>query len=643
MQLKIKSRYFNTVGSKEGWTPSTFVSSRNNRSKDGNGDHIKRPEDFMDEEDLADAAELQRLQTQDSFASLGRTVDESIDLLYSSSTNLKNDRVGNKLLYRMGWRDGQGIGPKVFRKARLNEDANGDVNETASHYFAPEDTQMVTFNSKNDTKGLGFRNDELSLNAITPTDDNELFAGNLISNKNISKKAKTKPYPVGGFGIGILNQSGSDEEDPYEIGPRISYNKTVTSNSRKKSKQKQNNIHPSANPLVAKAPMFQSKKGNARSSQIRSRCHDGQPPVDGFKLADLYEARPLAENIPLPRVPPAWRPSKITTKENQSYVLGPMQPAQGGSLHDPKTRAAALGETALPGKSVFDYISSGNRDRIADVSQKSDLPAGLGQLPNLSNRRTGNLESRKDLSAYYVTKEVAVGALHRSMLRGMPYSDDIEKLKRYRSFLQSSAGLISDTNGLPSELQKSTVQNEHQEFAQTAKVFQPISSMMATRFTSSSAMPEKSVDQLQLEPMSSERPSLDSNADSAEAAAKSGMYGTMTRSTLDFYPTRLVCKRFGVQQPIHVQNEVEYENNQGKFSSRANAKSQLAPMTAGRGEKKENDTTVMAAQTFSSKDNGVEKYPESREAALNLEMNAALESERAGDELFNSIFGTDDI
>lgn len=42
--------YFNTVGSKEGWTPSTFISSRNAKHKGVE----KTVLDFMDEEDLAD-------------------------------------------------------------------------------------------------------------------------------------------------------------------------------------------------------------------------------------------------------------------------------------------------------------------------------------------------------------------------------------------------------------------------------------------------------------------------------------------------------------------------------------------------------------------------------------------------------------
>ncbi|VDM27646.1 unnamed protein product [Hydatigera taeniaeformis] len=39
--------YFNTVGSKEGFRPQSFTSSRRNRSQNA-------PEDFMDEEDLGE-------------------------------------------------------------------------------------------------------------------------------------------------------------------------------------------------------------------------------------------------------------------------------------------------------------------------------------------------------------------------------------------------------------------------------------------------------------------------------------------------------------------------------------------------------------------------------------------------------------
>jgi G patch domain-containing protein 1 len=89
--------YFNTVGSKEGlrlmhrifillaytvtgWTPSTFVSSRSDRAKQKKA----RPEDFMDEEDLAELAENRKLVdtteemdlTGGTSAERGRQVDD---------------------------------------------------------------------------------------------------------------------------------------------------------------------------------------------------------------------------------------------------------------------------------------------------------------------------------------------------------------------------------------------------------------------------------------------------------------------------------------------------------------------------------------------------------------------------------------
>ena len=64
--------YFNTVGSKEGWTPSSFKSSRTNRYEKGETS-VARPEDFMDDEDFADHGIAPRnLKPVNTFESNGR-------------------------------------------------------------------------------------------------------------------------------------------------------------------------------------------------------------------------------------------------------------------------------------------------------------------------------------------------------------------------------------------------------------------------------------------------------------------------------------------------------------------------------------------------------------------------------------------
>ena len=93
---------------------------------------------------------------------------------------------------------------------------------------------------------------------------------------------------------------------------------------------------------------------------------------------------------------------------------------------------------------------------------------------------------------------------------------------------------------------------EMQEFARAAQVFKPVSGLMASRFTSSkSSLPTKasgdgsaSTEELLTKPRSKPE-------DPADAAAKMGMFGPMTRSIFNFYPSRLLCKRFNVSMPEH--------------------------------------------------------------------------------------------
>ena len=55
-----------------GWTPSTFVSSRSDRAKK----KAARPEDFMDEEDLAEMRENQKLVDEHEEMDFGGTAAE---------------------------------------------------------------------------------------------------------------------------------------------------------------------------------------------------------------------------------------------------------------------------------------------------------------------------------------------------------------------------------------------------------------------------------------------------------------------------------------------------------------------------------------------------------------------------------------
>ncbi len=141
--------YFNTVGSEAGWTPSSFRSSRKDKhaGSQAAAPIPSRPEDFMDEEDLQDRKAAQNHHHQSRFrtsGTLGRldrrpphyrpqqAAPRQIPLLSSLGIG-SNESLGFKLLRRMGWKDGQGLGPRVDaeKKARLEEpdfDSAGIVN-----------------------------------------------------------------------------------------------------------------------------------------------------------------------------------------------------------------------------------------------------------------------------------------------------------------------------------------------------------------------------------------------------------------------------------------------------------------------------------------------------------------------------------
>lgn len=598
--------YFNTVGSKEGWTPSAFVSSRTNRhnkDKDGTaadggaGSSAKppqqqRPEDFMDEEDLADQAEAQKLQTAAGFAGLGSTEQDSAmrrgkggfaDLFRSSG-----ETMGIKLLKRMGWKEGQGIGPKIRRTARLDTGANKngtartDDGAAETYLFAPENVRMIAFVKKMDRKGLGYAGEaKLAPMAAAGTrkgpnagsSDEDEEDGPLIRPR-IAKK-KTKPIR-GGIGIGILNDTGSDDEDPYEIGPRISYNRVIGGDRKKKKK-----ATTAVNPSLQSAPVLITRKDAlSKAGKNLRKCHDGRLPLAGFSFGTDTDTLTSMINsdvkYPQPEIPPDWKSAKkpkgsdaAANNSNGAY-LSTADTAKASKL-DPQARAALLGEAQLPGKSVFDFLSADARQRLAAASGKSNLPPALGEIP-AAYAMTPE-EKQRELASQVpaLEKETAIAALTRSAAAAggtgggnTPYADDDAKRGRYRAYLEHAAG-YSKAAALPAKPPTQRPEDylrEMREFHSVARIFRPMSGLMASRFATSTSSASSTLVTRSAPDASggggaadllSNPAKVKAPADPAEEAASLGMFGAMTRSTADFYPTRLLCKRFNVRPPAHVQ------------------------------------------------------------------------------------------
>jgi len=621
--------YFNTVGSKEGWAPSTFTSSRTNRRKDA---QVARPEDFMDDEDRAAAAEAQKLQTQGDFAGLGSTTQDQVRRgLVSDLFIPAGETIGVKLLQKMGWRQGQGVGPKVRRKARTGDTAGSAPNDE-THLFAPENSRMVAFNRKKDRFGLGyFAGERLgqTRTIVQQDDQDEDESENL--GRLIKPKSKAKRS---GFGVGVLNDTGSDEEDPYDMGPKISYNRIIGGDRKKK---KGGILATNANPALRglKTPTFLSRKLGQKNSNGFRKCHDGRLPLDGFVLASSLLLNIQDNKHSPPEVPEGWEPKKATSATNSdSLSHQSTADAARASTMDPARRAAALGEEQLPGKSIFDFMSKEARDRLVTATGRSNLPLARGEAAPEGWQRS-DVEKQRSLWDLVpkLDSTVAASALQRGTSGWMPYAEDEAKRARYRSFLESCSG---QRDALPERVKGSTIDEwtkEMREFAQAAEVFKPISGLMASRFTSSSSAPRLATDTL---PSSSERPTK--SEDPAEAAAKIGMFGPMTRTRVQFYPTRLLCKRFNVKAPAHAD-----PGNGPTGDDIAVSDSRLDVVSQNKMDQmmREPWSRPTNASTTSDATPSAQSVQPQVRLQVDVEVNEAIEAQRPGDDVFKAIFGSD--
>ncbi|KAF9059660.1 hypothetical protein BDP27DRAFT_1431048 [Rhodocollybia butyracea] len=546
--------YFNTVGSKEGlMDPQTFVSSRSDRATK----KATKPEDFMDEEDLQDIRDSRKIvDTTDELdlASGAQAegqdqtgVDPLTTALQSAMLPPSKDSVGARILKKMGWRVGQGIGPRItFKQRRLQDlQASGSLSagtdmdtsldeeseEANKHTYAPRDTPVLIVERKDNSHGLGYRSG-MSLNER-------------LGAKGGGGSTSMGPKIASGFGLGALNDADEDDLDIYEGG---------SSNLRSRLAYDAADDHDGETISLGK-PKSNLKPVAGPSTTTHGTFRDGRAVLPGF----LLSAQSVMEDrwYPLPDIPPGWKPDpkrvwsqsqgqanpdKENVKQNDSM---PQEKWKASKLSAAE-RGSILGETPLPSapRSVFDFMSQKDRERLQNIAASL-----LSSHPLMLPPRCDNPHPRTD-------PQIA-----RAALGGFqPFPSNPVKQARYRAYLQSQANVDSEITLAPLPHQSiAEFNSEMEEYSQSAIVFKPMSGAMAGRFTSAAVVEHgpKVVEGLHT-PSFTE--SKDSDAEQKEKekepelspkehAVRIGMYGSLTREVKPWQPAKLLCKRFGVKDP----------------------------------------------------------------------------------------------
>ena len=520
---------------------------------------------------------------------------------------------------------------------------------------------MHRFLRKVDKHGLGFEKDpSLSKPDCLSKDLPEGHTSETAVPRK-SKEAKEMTADMrtrGGFGVGVLNGEDSDGEDPYTLAPQLSYNRVLGGEKKKKQKSSAG-IKSSSNPTMRSKPVFVSrKKLDSKGVPNLRRGHDGRLALDGFTYSLLTDALAamLPQDIQGPpiEIPLGWGSSKTKSAEPASSTSND---TGSTTTLNPRSRAALLGEEPLPSKSVFDYLSPAARSRLVTATSNEDLPPARNEA---AQTRSSEKPSHAHLLIPPLAKEVAVIALGRGTGGWMPYVDAPGKRERYMSFLRYHAGL-SEPGEMPergSGLQEEDWVKEMHEFAHAAVIFKPMSGAMASRFTSSTGGATSGESSIAATDQASQETRLltTKGKSAAEEAAEMGMYGHLTRSMDNWYPSRLLCKRFNIKPPAHVQMNPEENPAQTGEEARPThstalpqkrlelvGKSDMDQLKISRG-----DDPLVEMKSFRSSgtEGGImddQDDPKSSglSAPAGPRKNEAIEKERPSEAVFKAVFGSD--
>ncbi|XP_057889878.1 G patch domain-containing protein 1 isoform X1 [Melospiza georgiana] len=578
--------YFNTVGTKEGWTPSAFVSSRQKRADRT----VFGPEDFMDEEDLSEFGIAPKdITTTDDFASKAKDrIKEKARQIAGvvapiPGTTAFDDligpskiTVGVELLRKMGWKEGQGIGPRVKRKPRrqkpdptvkiygcalppgLSEGSEDEEDEYQPENvtFAPKDVMPVDLTPKENVHGLGYKGLDPSqaLFGASGREHLNLFTGGSEETSNLLgdlRHSKGRKLGITGqaFGVGALEE---EDDDIYATDTLSKYDTVL------KDEEPGDGLYGWTAPK-----QYKSKKRPERDFKYIGKV------LAGFSLASKPSAP--VKIYPPPSLPRTYRPvhhfrpvlpagsESCRLQRALEHSAGKLEsdPAQHGRhALSAAQRREQLGEAELkgPAPSVLEYLSEKDRERLKQVKQASEQQMKAKPVPQQSPSEAKPVPQQSPSGRFQLASREDDAHKWQTLLGGQlanagssdfkPFAKNPEKQKRYENFVKS---LKQGERG--ERLERFFDQNmtewergrEQEEFFRAAMFYRSSNSTLSSRFTR--AKYEDDVDKVEV-PRDQEN-----DIDDKETAVKMKMFGKLTRDNFEWHPDKLLCKRFNVRDP----------------------------------------------------------------------------------------------
>ncbi|CAL2037494.1 unnamed protein product [Caenorhabditis brenneri] len=488
--------YWNTVGSKQGWVPQTFTSSRDER-----GDKIKqRAEDFMDAEDLGEFGIGSRSIKQTSEFGDGRGGSSgqkrkmawerdsvsTMTQLFEDVVKPVSNSIGVRMLRSMGWREGRGIGLANVKQKQdrggMSEEAQFDREQASkvapAYEFANEDSLVKQLTPLTGAHGIGYQ----GLRQTTVLD--ESYGRTALALK--SDKRNSKGIRGQAFGVGAFEEEDESVYSNYDLS-QFDFSLDVAGTSEESNLKTQK---------IDTAFELQPKRLNPRK---------------------FYAA---------PRVPPNFRGEHRPIPMDVSRLPQVMKDDVKGMTA--VQRAKFLGEDRVKTLEIC--------GKEAPKERRSRWDIKANEVEQREHQRGGEDDEERDRrqrNRVEFPNEPQRQARFKEFLtyirRGLPYPQptDLTVWEWEWEKKEFESKLTTEERGMLPE-----VQSRAQPLARTA-ISAPIHEMMASKFVKESGSDLK----------------VGTKDEDKLAAVKMEMFGDRTRQSYEWYPDNLLCKRFNVPHP----------------------------------------------------------------------------------------------
>ncbi|XP_051172526.1 G patch domain-containing protein 1 homolog [Leptopilina boulardi] len=600
--------YFNSVGTKDGWQPQQFKSSRKKKFEG----ITQRPEDFMDEEDTSEfgiaptrigvTLDYVDAKQRGTKRKMARHINDGpipgTPVLENVIKPVK-DRIGVKLLKKMGWKPGQGIGPRLTKREKANvkkqnekvkvytcymptqkkqyetSDSESSDDEYSEIKFAPDDYEPFRINPKDNFFGIGY----------TGLDKRPVLSGhiNLFEPQTFCLEEKNKKFSVTGqaFGVGAFE---AEDEDIYAREDMSNYDFELGPSKKLNSKSSQSKVV-----TFMRNGCFESFL-LAKNSLPRRKFFEPPDLPKDFKA--VHVIRKSRFN------PPIESPPRNVTKK------------YGGQHLNAEARGAIIGEPSLSRNSQ-ESGESNNKSHNKEQSNKIDCVSSLAakiitKTLNLHGREQvaerQKLEKEREIAAassswldkLYSSSFVKGGTMGPGLnvdgslqnLEQYQESNKSESLNKLDSPVESKSSMnLFITN--PDKQQRFEKYLDLRKHKETHKLdgIQPFTmsewgrNQEKTEFEQAARLLDsKNIQNSSMEGKKNSvvkkfvtNPSIFSEPEGItnqmKEAAKMKMFGKLTRERIIWQPSSLVCKRFNVAEPnVGCAMDTEKKKKKKKFS-----------------------------------------------------------------------------